>query len=274
MRIAYFDCIAGITGDTALGALIDAGADTELILEVLGTLPLEPFHLEIDRVEEQQISATRVSIRTEMAGVIRTYASVRSLLEAATLPPEAERLAHRMFRLYAEAEGRVSRRDPDMVRFHDTSGLDTILDLVGVATALALLGVERVFSSAVPTGLGMTKSEHGAMPVPTPTVLELLRGAPVFSRGVAAELTNAAGAAILAATVEGYGDLPATRVSAVGYGAGVQRIDIPNVLRVVLGEEEPASSLPSPSGTPDLYLVTDEVASETVAEPAPAPETS
>jgi pyridinium-3,5-bisthiocarboxylic acid mononucleotide nickel chelatase len=265
VRIAYFDCIAGITGDTALAALIDAGAETERILEVLATLQLEPFRLEIDRVDEQQISATRVSIRTEMAGVIRTYSSVRSLLEAAELPADAARLAQRMFRLYAEAEARVSRRDPDSVRFHDTSGLDTILDLVGVATALSILGVERVFSSAVPTGLGMTKSEHGAMPIPTPTVLELLRGAPVFSRGVAAELTNAAGAAILAATVEGYGDLPATRVTSVGYGAGSQRLDIPNVLRVVLGEEEPASSLPSPTGTPDLYLVTDEAEQETSA---------
>jgi hypothetical protein len=104
----------------------------------------------------------------------------------------------------------------------------------------------------------MTRSEHGAMPIPTPTVVELLRGAPLFSRGVAAELTNAAGAAILAATVEGYGDLPATRVDAVGYGAGSQRIDIPNLLRVLLGEEESAASLPSPLGTPDLHLVTGE----------------
>lgn len=255
MRIAYFDCIAGITGDTALAALIDAGADTEHVLEVLATLPLEPFELEIDRVDEQQIAATRVTVRAQTTGVIRTYASVRSLLDAAELPPAARRLAHRMFRLYAEAEARLSRREPDVVRFHDTSGLDTILDLVGVATALTQLGVERVFSSAVPTGLGMTRSEHGAMPIPTPTVLELLRGAPVFTRGVAAELTNAAGAAILAATAEGYGGLPATRVSSVGYGAGSLRIDIPDVLRVILGEEEPASSLPSPTGAPDLYVV-------------------
>jgi uncharacterized protein (DUF111 family) len=77
----------------------------------------------------------------------------------------------------------------------------------------------------------------------------------MFSRGVAAELTNAAGAAILAATVEGYGDLPATRIERVGYGAGTLRLDIPNLLRVVVGEEEPASSLPSPTGTPDLHLV-------------------
>ena len=269
MRIAYFDCIAGITGDTALAALIDAGADTDHLLEVLATLPLEPFDLAIDRVEEHQIAATRVTIRAETSGVIRTYASVRALLEAADLPSEARRLAHRMFRLYAEAEARVSRRDPDMVRFHDASGLDTVLALVGVATALTHLGVERVFSSAVPTGLGMIKSEHGATLIPSPTVLELLRGAPVFTRGVTAELTNAGGAAILAAVVEGYGDLPATRVSSVGYGAGSQRIDIPHILRVVLGDEEPASSLPSPSGTPDLYLV--EGGEEPPPEPTPLP---
>jgi uncharacterized protein (TIGR00299 family) protein len=258
VRIAYFDCIAGITGDTALGALLDAGANRDELLSILATLPLEPFELDVAQVEEHGIAATRVTVRSEPAGVIRTYASVRSLLEAADLPAEALRLSHRMLRLYAEAEARVHRRDAEVVRFHDVSGLDTIVDLVGTATALTLLGVERVFSSAVPTGLGMTRSEHGAMPIPTPTVVELLRGAPLFSRGVAAELTNAAGAAILAAIVEGYGDLPATRVDAVGYGAGSQRIDIPNLLRVLLGEEESAASLPSPLGTPDLHLVTGE----------------
>lgn len=267
MRIAYFDCIAGITGDTALAALLDAGADADELMSHLATLPLEPFELDVARVEEHGVAATRVRLRTEPAGVIRTYGSVRSLLASADLPPEALRLAHRMFRLYAEADARVHRREPEAVRFHDVSGLDTILDLVGTATALTMLGVERVFSSAVPTGLGMTKSEHGVVPIPTPTVVELLRGAPMFSRGVAAELTNAAGAAILAATVEGYGDLPATRMEAVGYGSGVQRLDIPNLLRVIIGEEEPASSLPTPTGTPDLHLVVNEEPARSEVDP-------
>jgi len=103
----------------------------------------------------------------------------------------------------------------------------------------------------------MTRTEHGAMPIPTPTVVELLRGAPLFSRGVAAELTNAAGAAILAATVEGFGDLPALRVEVAGYGAGTARLDFPNVTRVLIGQEEPRSSLPSVPGTPELRLVSE-----------------
>jgi pyridinium-3,5-bisthiocarboxylic acid mononucleotide nickel chelatase len=257
MRIAYFDCIAGITGDTVLAALVDAGADLEEIRKLLGTMPLEPFELAAEEVEEHGLRAIRISVRTETAGVIRTYASVRAVLEAGNLPPEAHRLAERTIRLLAEAEARVHRREPGSVTFHDLGGLDVVVAAVGTAVGLTGLGIERVYSSAVPTGLGMTRTEHGALPIPTPTVVELLRGAPLFSRGVAAELTNAVGAAILAATVEGYGELPTMRVEAVGYGAGAQRLDIPNLFRIMIGPDEPRASLPSVPGSPGLHLVTD-----------------
>jgi pyridinium-3,5-bisthiocarboxylic acid mononucleotide nickel chelatase len=258
MRIAYFDCIAGITGDTALAALLDTGVDVDHVKSHLSTLPLEPFDLAVEEVEEHGIRATRVGVRADsVAGVIRTYASIRALIDAADIPPEARRLTHRMFRLFAEADARVHRREPETVTFHEAAGVDALVDLVGVAVALTTLEVQRVFSSAVPTGLGMTKTEHGAMPIPTPTVVELLRGAPMFSLGIASELTTATGAAILAATVEGYGELPTMRVEAAGYGAGAQRLEIPNLLRVLIGEQEPAASRPSVAGTPDLRLVTE-----------------
>ena len=213
MRLAYFDCIAGISGDSALGALVDAGADRDELRAHLATLPLEPFELEFEEVDEHGVRAIRAEVRTSgTAGVIRTYSSVRALLDASDLPPDAMHLAHRIFRRLAEAEARVQRRDIETVTFHELAGLDAIVDVAGTALALTMLGVERVFSSAVPTGLGMARSEHGAMPIPSATVVELLRGAPVFSRGVSAELTTATGAAILAATVEGYGEIPALRV--------------------------------------------------------------
>jgi hypothetical protein len=257
MRLAYFDCIAGISGDSALAALVDTGVDSGELRSHLSTLPLEPFDLELEEVDEHGVRAMRIRIRasTTTAGVIRTYASVRALLDASDLPPEALRLAHRIFRRYAEAEARVHRRDLETVTFHDLAGLDTIIDVTGTALALAMLGVERVFSSAVPTGLGMMRTEHGAMPIPSPTVVELLRGAPMFSRGVPAELTNATGAAILAATVEGFGELPVLRVEAAGYGVGAAKLDFPNLTRVLIGTEEPASSLPSVPAPPELRLV-------------------
>jgi pyridinium-3,5-bisthiocarboxylic acid mononucleotide nickel chelatase len=239
VRIAYFDCIAGISGDMALGALVDAGADLDEVRAQLAKLSLEPFHLAVEEVEQEGLRALRVSVRTEAAGVIRTFASIRALLDAADLPAEALRLSHRIFRLLAEAEAKVHRKEIETVTFHEADAVDSLVDVVGTAIALTLLGVERVYASAVPTGLGMTRTEHGVMPIPSPAVVELLRGAPLYSKGATAELTTATGAAILAATAESYGELPPIVIRSVGYGAGTHRLDFPNVLRVLVGDGEP-----------------------------------
>lgn len=249
MRIAYFDCIAGISGDMALAALIDAGADFEDVRGHLSKLPLEPFELSVEEVDQQGVRALRVSVRTRSVGVIRTYGSIRALLDAADLPAPALEIAHRVFRVLAEAEARVHRRDPESVTFHEADAVESLVDVVGTALALTFLDVERVFASAVPTGLGMARTEHGAMPIPSPTVVELLKGAPVYSKGAAAELTTATGAAILAAMAEGFGELPPVIVDSVGYGAGTHRLDFPDVLRVLIGEggqlTQPLSVVPS-----------------------------
>jgi uncharacterized protein (TIGR00299 family) protein len=240
MRVLYFDCIAGISGDMALGALIDAGADVEEIKRGLASLPVDAFTIDIGETESHGLRATRVNVETASAGVIRTYASIRALLDDADLPEDARRVAQRVFRRLAEAEALVHRKEVDTVTFHEVGAVDSIVDVTGTALALTTLGVERAFSSAVPTGMGMTRSEHGAMPIPAPAVVELLRGAPLYSKGVAAELVTPTGAAILSALVEGYGELPPMRVGAVGYGAGSQHLDFPNVLRVIIGDDENA----------------------------------
>jgi len=237
MRTAYFDCIAGISGDMALAALVDAGADFDQVRAHLTKLPLEPFDLEVAEVDQLGMRALRISVRTASVGVIRTYASIRALLDGADLPPEALRLAHRIFRALAEADAKVHRKEVESVTFHEADAVDSLVDIVGTALALALLDVERVFASAVPTGLGMVRTEHGAMPIPSPVVVELLKGAPMYSKGAAAELTTSTGAAILAGTVEGYGELPPMVVDSAGYGAGTHRLDFPDVLRVLIGHE-------------------------------------
>jgi uncharacterized protein (DUF111 family) len=190
MRIAYFDCIAGISGDMALAALIDAGADFDELRLHLAKLPLERFDMDVEETDQQGLRATRVTVRASSAGVIRTYASIRALLDAADLPPEALQLAQRIFRRLAEAEAHVHHKEVENVTFHEVGAVDSIVDIAGTALALSMLGIERVFASAIPTGLGMTKTEHGVMPIPGPAVVELLRGAPMYSKGVAAELTT------------------------------------------------------------------------------------
>ena len=242
MRLLYFDCIAGISGDMALGALIDAGADLEPIRKGLEGLPVESFELDVEQVESGGIRATKVNVRTSTDGLIRTYASVRSLLDMAEMPLDAKAMAQRIFRRLAEAEAMVHRRDLDQVTFHEVGAVDSIVDIVGTSLALASLKVDRVFASAVPTGMGMVKTEHGLLPIPAPAVMELLRGAPIYSRNVSVELVTPTGAAILAALVEGFGEIPLMRIEHVGYGAGSARLDFPNVVRVVVGEADPSAA--------------------------------
>ena len=244
MRLLYFDCIAGISGDMALGALIDAGADLEPIRKGLeGLPPSSPFELDVsNRWRAEGSARPKVNVRTSTDGLIRTYASVRSLLDMAEMPLDAKAMAQRIFRRLAEAEAMVHRRDLDQVTFHEVGAVDSIVDIVGTSLALASLKVDRVFASAVPTGMGMVKTEHGLLPIPAPAVMELLRGAPIYSRNVSVELVTPTGAAILAALVEGFGEIPLMRIERVGYGAGSARLDFPNVVRVVVGEADPSAN--------------------------------
>lgn len=248
MRLLYFDCIGGISGDMALGALVDAGADPEEVRSALASLPLEPFSVEFQETDSAGIRATRARVRCEAAGVIRTFASIRRLLDEATLPDPARELAQRMFHRLAVAEAAVHGRDVEQVTFHEVGAVDSVVDIAGTALAITMLGVDRSFASPVPTGMGMMRSEHGAMPIPAPAVVELLRGAPLFSKGVPVELTTPTGAAILATVAEGYGELPPMHIEAIGYGAGERSLEFPNVLRVLIGEAADAKAEPASDG--------------------------
>jgi pyridinium-3,5-bisthiocarboxylic acid mononucleotide nickel chelatase len=237
VRVAYFDCIAGISGDMTLAALVDCGADLDAIREGLAALPLEPYEIEASEIETHGLRAARIDVRAPTTPLIRTYSSIRMLLDAADLPAQVLTTAQRIFRRLAEAEARVHRKEVELVTFHEVGGIDSIVDIVGTSIALDLLGIERVFSSPIPTGTGMVRTDHGLLPLPAPAVVELLRGAPMYSRQVSAELVTPTGAAILSAVAEGYGGLPLMEVEAAGYGAGSTDVGFPNVLRVLVGEE-------------------------------------
>ena len=238
MRVAYFDCFSGISGAMALGALVHGGANLEHIATVIGGLPSAGFEVEQEEVDMAGIAALKVHVRPQAEGVIRTYASIRTTLDDADLSDRVRLASHRAFRLLAEADARAHGREVDLVTFHDQGDIDPIAGIVGTALALEELGVDRVFSSPIPTGLGMARTEHGMVPIPSPVVVTLLQGAPTYSRGIPAELVTPAGAALVAALAEGYGDMPLMRAEQVGYGAGSLRLDFPHVLRVVIGTEE------------------------------------
>lgn len=234
--IAWFHCFAGIAGDMALGSLLDAGADESEVVALVERLPVGGWKLETEATMRNGIAATALTVHAEETGIVRTHSHIVGLIEEARLPDRVRDRALRVFGALAEAEGRIHRRPPAQVHFHEVGGIDAIVDIVGTCSALEVLGVDTVHASAVATGTGMVRSAHGVLPNPAPAVVELLRGAPTYGREIGMELTTPTGAAILAALVTSWGPMPAMTIESTGFGAGARELpDLPNLTQVVLG---------------------------------------
>jgi len=229
--IGWLDCSAGASGDMLLGALVDAGVDLATLQEAVDAVGVEPVRLRAEPVLRGGLGATFVHVDAPRSMVTRTWPNIRDLLERAPLDDSVKARALDVFARLAAAEARV--------HFHEVGALDAIADVVGVAAGLHALGVLRLSAGRVAVGNGMTRSEHGLLPVPTPAVLELLSevDAPMWSGPVAYEMCTPTGAALLAASVSTWETLPEMTVRRVGTGAGSREVDeLPNVIRLVLGE--------------------------------------
>lgn len=234
--IAWFHCFSGIAGDMALGSLIDAGADVDEIRSLVSRLPVSGWRLEAEPVLRGGIAATHVDVRVEETSVVRTYGHIAAMVEEARLPARVRQRALATFEALAQAEGRLHRRPPEQVHFHEVGALDAIVDIVGTAAALEVLDVDEVHASPVANGIGMIRSAHGVLPNPAPAVVELLRGAPAYGVDLSIELTTPTGAALMAASAVGWGPMPAMEIERTGFGAGTREIDgRPNVTQVVIG---------------------------------------
>ena len=256
MNLAWFHCFSGIAGDMALGSLVDAGADIDEVRSLVERLPVKGWAMEVEPVLRAGVAATKVHVLVEDSAVVRTYGHIIGVVDEARLPPRVRDRVQATFAALAEVEGRLHRRPPEQVHFHEVGGVDAIVDVVGTCAALEILGIDQVWASPVATGMGMIRSAHGALPNPAPAVMELLRGAPTYGRDVQVELTTPTGAALLAATATGYGPMPPLTVVATGYGAGDRDIDgLPNVVQVVLGEAEAAAAGESATHQPGQPVV-------------------
>jgi uncharacterized protein (TIGR00299 family) protein len=254
-RVAWFHCFAGIAGDMALGSLIDAGADESELRSVLATLPLPGWTMDVARVRRGGLAATRVVVTATDAGPSRRLPDVLDILHAGSLGARALDRCTTAFRLLAEVEGHLHGAPPDEVHFHELGGHDTIVDLAGTMAALELLGIDRVAASPVAMGSGTVESAHGTLPVPSPAVLGLLVGAPLYGHDAGVELTTPTGAAILAATGATFGPMPEMTVLATGYGAGGREIEgLPNCTQVVVGTAAVSTGMPLPAGQPLLLV--------------------
>lgn len=236
MLVAYFDCFAGASGDMALGALLDAGAPLDKLLDGLRTLPLSGWDLKVERVRKGSISATSVTVVAEEHHPERRLSDIERIVAASRLPDEVKGKSLDIFRLLAEAEAKVHGIGVNEVHFHEVGAVDSIVDIVGVVYALHLLGVREVHSSSLPFSRGRVKTVHGELPVPAPAAMELLCGVPTYPLDIESELVTPTGAALLKGLAKSFGAPPPFTPRKVGYGAGKKDLPFPNVLRVVIGE--------------------------------------
>lgn len=238
MKLCYFDAFSGIAGDMTVGALIDAGADANVVIDHLRSLGTEASY-EVEKTKRRGIAATKFRVTANDPKKHRHLHHITDMIDKSGLPAQAKHTAQRIFEELAKAEAQVHGSDIQKVHFHEVGAVDSIADICGTAIALNLLAIEQVASSAVNTGSGTANTEHGVLPVPTPATALLLRDRPIYARGPAMELTTPTGAAILAAMAQTFGPPPPMKVTAIGYGAGDRDFkEHANVLRVMIGDIE------------------------------------
>ncbi|MBC8554357.1 MAG: nickel pincer cofactor biosynthesis protein LarC [Candidatus Brocadiales bacterium] len=247
MKIAYFDCFSGASGDMILGALIDAGASHKKLEEELKKLNLDHYECDSKKVLRSSITGTKfnVTIKEVTKNLHnhhhhhhrRTFKDIARLIDESSLDERVRRDSIRIFKNLAIAEGKVHNTLPENVHFHEVGAIDSIIDIVGAVIALHDLKIEKIYFSPIRTGTGFVKCDHGQFPVPAPATIELLREQRVINTNIQKELTTPTGAAILTTLGVNREICPEITLLQRGYGAGSHEIpEMPNLLRVMIGE--------------------------------------
>jgi len=236
MKTAYFDCIAGASGDMLLGALIDAGLPPAALEAELAKLHIADFHLHFSKVSKNGFGATKVDVHAHDHAPERHLREIREIVEKSHVSDKVKERAMRVFTRICEVEGGIHGMSVDEVHLHEVGGVDAIVDVVGVLAGIELLEIERVVVSPLPMGRGFIKGAHGQIPLPAPATVGLLAGVPVYGSPIEKELVTPTGAALLTELADAWGPLPAMTLRGVGYGAGSRDLVIPNVVRILLGD--------------------------------------
>jgi pyridinium-3,5-bisthiocarboxylic acid mononucleotide nickel chelatase len=275
-RIAYAQCSAGVAGDMLLGALVDAGADRQMVFDLLARLGVDGYALTFERVQRCGVAATwaNVVVEEDHDHGHRPARQIHKLLDAADLPERVRQRAQAVYATLAAAEGAVHGIAADDVELHEVGAVDAIVDVVGIAAALEALAIDELVAGPVATGRGTIDAAHGSLPNPAPAVAHLFAShrVPVIGIDTERELATPTGVATLTALASSYGAMPPMTVTAVGYGAG--RADTPgrpNVVQVLVGEATMAEEVAPQPGRRAVQVdvnvddVTGEVIAHTIA---------
>lgn len=243
MKILYFDCFSGVSGNMILGALVSAGIDAGALEAQLRKLNLPEFKFSVDRVMRSGISAVHISVEAPDEKKHRHLPEIEKIIDSSDLSHRVRERAKAIFRRLALAEASVHNVPVEKIHFHEVGALDAIVDIVGASIAIEMLAPDRIIASAINVGSGSVHIDHGYFPVPPPAVAELAREMPIYSDGPTAELATPTGMAIIATLTNSYGVLPKLTLESIGYGAGTRDFKgFPNVLRVMLGNAAAAET--------------------------------
>ena len=237
-KLAYLDCINGISGDMFLGAMLDAGLPRRSLDQMIRSLGIPGIRLEVRSESRKGIQGKRAVIHDKTKKTERHLSDILRLIKKAKVAPAVFKNARSIFELLAKAEAKVHGTSIGDVHFHEVGAIDSIVDILGACVAMDEMGIQKLYVSEIPLGSGIQKTEHGAWPMPGAATLELLKGIPVIQDGRQGELTTPTGAALVRHFASGFGKMPVMRVSSVGYGCGSRDdAERPNVARIIIGEE-------------------------------------
>lgn len=238
MKIAYFDCFSGISGDMLIGALIDLGLNFDFLRKELGKLNLKSYRIEYKKIIKNGISATKFNVVEDKKHIHnkRNIREINQIIGNSKLNNQIKNIIKKIFLKIATAEAKIHNKSVDKVHFHEIGAIDTIIDVAGAVIGLNKLGIEKIYCSKLNVGTGFVEFSHGKWPVPAPATAEILKGIPVYNNNIKAELVTPTGAAIITTFAEKFGEMPAMKIGKIGYGAGTKDLEQPNVLRVFYGE--------------------------------------
>ena len=237
MKIAYFDCFAGASGDMILGSLLDAGLGLDHLKGELAKLRLTHYDLQKKKVVKKGVGGSQAVVLVDEAHHHhRNLSDIKGIIAHSDLEDSIQQKSIAIFTRLAEAEAKVHQTSIEKIHFHEVGAMDAIIDVVGAVAGITALGIQKIVCSPLHLGSGTVRCAHGILPVPAPATAELVKGKPVYSTGVEGELLTPTGAAILTTLASNFGSMPAMSVNQIGYGAGTSERDIPNLLRIMIGE--------------------------------------
>lgn len=239
-KALYYDCFCGISGDMHLGALVDAGVDSDYLQSELKKLHLDEFTIKTEKTTKSGIAGTKVDVvvnnpHLEGGNHARGYREIVEIIESSDLRRPVKQMSTRILTSLGAAEATVHRISIDDVHFHEVGAVDSIVDIVGAAVCIDYLQPEIICSSPVQVGGGFVTCTHGKLPVPAPATAELLKNIPVKTGLVEEETTTPTGAAIITSVVDTFSEKQAMNIQSIGYGFGTRELPVPNALRVFIG---------------------------------------